>query len=280
LRVDADLHVEITDDSGARMKGLPAARAGDDPDKVKESRAAFDLLKNELETAFKVHAARLELALSSGRRWFRGDWDAHLREQPLMKHLIRRLVWGAYDDSNTLELAFILDEQLEPMGVDLGPAKIKSDRIGLIHPVELDPKTRDLWVNVLSDFEIIQPFPQLGRAAKSAPKDAEALVDFPRVPIPPGPLHGVLNRLGWVKGDPDDMIVSHFYKDYVGFGVRGVIELDPGLWVTGHDDKPQNVVKGYFTSFRKEPVPLKSVPPVPISEVLTDLDALASAAQG
>jgi len=71
----------------------------------------------------------------------------------------------------------------------------------LIHPIELDKEKRNAWGTVLNDYEIIQPFAQMGRPVHE-PKELEgtSLAPSAQFKIPLGPLHGVLNRLGYMKG--------------------------------------------------------------------------------
>lgn len=127
LRVGPELEIELK--SGEeKVRSLPTSAPAD-------VRAEFDLLKNELAKAFKVHVIRLETAMSTSRRWDFPDWETYLRTQPVMKHLVRRFVWGIYD-GNKLSNTFGIDEQGKPMGLDLAPFEIpKKKKIGLVHPI-------------------------------------------------------------------------------------------------------------------------------------------------
>lgn len=285
LRVSNELRVEVVmEDGKSTLRGLPPSRQSDDLAKVDSSKRAFELLKAELEKTLRVQSRRLELALSSGRLWDPEKWAKYLWKHPVLKHLVRRLVWGTYDQGDKPALTFTVDESGELMNVDLEKIELPENRIGLIHPAELDEDVRARWGTVLSDFEIIQPFLQLGRAVRKVPaSDAsgDALRDYPKSPIGPGPLHGVLNRAGYIKAMPDDMRVMHFYKRFEAHGVTGVIQLDPGLWVSGGDD-PQTASEAFFIrqsspDYNTDRLSLTDVGLVPISEVLSDLEALASA---
>jgi len=277
LRVDSDLRAELEAEDKTRLKGFPPARKTDDAQKYKDAHAAYDLLRTELETALKTQSQRLEQALATGRTWKRADWDEHLLSHPVMKHLVRRFVWGQG------KTAFVIDEQGAPMNVALERAELSKEPIRLVHPAELDETTRNAWSTLLSDFQIIQPFLQIGRPVRAAAnEDREKLRTFERGPIEPGKLHGVLNRLGWIKAPPEDMMVRHFYKRFSGHGVTGVIELGPGLYVAGGDDSEQTAEGAFFASLSattpfSEHIPVTKVSAIPVSEVLHDLEVLSTA---
>ena len=300
LRVDQDLRAELESEdreakrSGPRTGGARGAepleqetktRMKSVPAKFPEAKAAFDLLRTELEAALKTQSARLEQSLSTGRRWKKEDWETYLRKHPLMRHLVRRLVWGSYDAKGKLQTAFMVDEEGALMDVELGKTEIAGKLVGLVHPVELDEAARGKWGTVLGDFQIIQPFHQLARGPH-APKAGEedVMKDIPTAALEPAKFHGVMNRLGWMKGAPEYTIVRSFYKHFTGLGVFGIVEIAPGMSVQGWDKDPQTITAarfakgppGYDGELPKA-LPLRDVSPIAVSEVLHDVAALASA---
>jgi hypothetical protein len=282
LRVSNELRVELVMEDGKTvLHGLPPERKSDDPAKVGLARRAFEQLRAELEKTLRVQCTRFEQALSTGRRWEPTAWEKHLWRHPVLKHIVRRLVWSGFaPGSDVPNVTFIVDESGDLMNVDLEKVELPKGKVGLIHPAELDRETRGKWGTVLSDFEIIQPFLQLGRPVREvseADASADALTDYPKRPIAPGPLHGVLNRAGWIKSYPDDMRVYTFEKPFRFHNVTGKIKLDPGLWVTGHDDELQTPVEAFFVGRNGERVPLRNVGSVAVSEVLLALETLANA---
>lgn len=298
LRISSALKVEVTpidDDAPTSSKdrpqvlhGLPVPRKTDDREKVDSAKRAFETLRVELEKTLRIQSVRLEHALSSGRLWDSGAWDQHLRRHPVLKHLAQRLVWAAFEeDAVAPTFTFVVDEADLLMNVNLDRVELIEGKVGLVHPAELDSRAREAWMTVLRDFEIIQPFQQLARPVFGVPKsdaDGDTLRDYSKLPIAPGPLHGVLNRAGWVKSVPEDMRVLSFHKRFETQNVTGVIKLDPGLYITGAGDELQTPVEAFFIRERAmgwdEPdrVPLTDVGSIAISEVLNDLDALTTAA--
>ena len=277
LRVDQDLRAELEDEGKSRMKSVPA--------KFTEAKAAFDLLRTELEAALKTQCARLEQSLSTGRRWKMDDWETYMRKHPLMRHLVRRLVWGSYDAKGKLQNAFMVDEEGALMDVELGKTEIAGKLVGLVHPVELDEATRGKWGTVIADFQIIQPFHQLARGPHAPkPGDKDVMKDIPTGALEPAKFHGVMNRLGWMKGAPEYTTVRSFYKHFTGLGVFGIVEIEPGMSVQGWDKDPQKITSARFATeppgyegAMPKALPLRDVSPIAVSEVLHDVAALASA---
>jgi Domain of unknown function (DUF4132)/Poly(ADP-ribose) polymerase and DNA-Ligase Zn-finger region len=279
LRVDGDLRVELEADDQTRLRGFPSVRKGDDADKVAAAKSAFDLVRTELEALLETQSARLEHAFSTGRSWKRADWEKYLLEHPVMKHLVKRLVWLS-------DAPFIVDEEGRFMGADLAAMKLGAETVRLVHPAELDDGARNAWSTVLTDFQIIQPFNQLARpvvALADQERNKDALASKSPIHVDVGRLHGVFNRLGWTKGPPDYMTVKCFYKDFVGFGVVGIVEIDPGMSVTGYGDEKQTVTSAFFAhsapvdgAHLPDRVTLSAVSPVAISEVLHAMSALGA----
>ncbi len=47
---------------------------------------------------------------SAGRRWSRDEFETLLVRHPLMTHLVRTLIWGAYDSAGALAATFRVTE--------------------------------------------------------------------------------------------------------------------------------------------------------------------------
>lgn len=292
LRVSSELRVEVIaeardpNESETVLHGLPPSRKTDDAQKVDLAKRAFEQLRAELEKTLRVQSTRLEHALSGGRLWDALSWEKHLYKHPVLKHIVNRLVWAGFEeDADAPHVTFIVDEAGELMNQHMDAVDLPEGKIGLVHPAELDPETLKQWSTVLADFKIIQPFNQLGRPVRGASAvdaDGQTLTDFPKSPIAPGPLHGVLNRAGWVKSMPEeDLRIYHFHKRFETQNVTGVIRLDPGLVVTGYGEEPQTATEAFFIREKgmgyldPERVPLTDVGAIAISEVLYDLETLA-----
>ena len=106
--------------------------------------------------------------------------------------------------------------------------------------------------------------------------------------IPAVSLVGTLDRLGWTRGTPLDAGVFHEHdKPFYGANVTAVVSYEDGVpigYMEGWDD--QRVTGCYFVRGlsgsgwdypdSRKGLPLGTVDPVVISEVLSDLYLLAS----
>ncbi len=77
--------------------------------------------------------------------------------------------------------------------------------IGVVHPLTLGDAL-PVWAEVFADYEILQPFPQVGREIFRLGEAEATAVEFTRfkdVKLPTGRLLG-LEKHGWRRGDPQD----------------------------------------------------------------------------
>ena len=149
---------------------------------------------------------------------------------------------------------------------------------------------RSAWGEVFGDYEIIPPFPQLGRPVhRLEPGEAEAreITRFADVKVPGVSVAGGLEKAGWVRGVLHDHGDFHEHsKHFPGAGVAAVVEYEPGLWASHiADTEEQRLTRCYFLPAtvvpgwrhgRAEGLPLGGIDPVVLSEVLGDLTLLAS----
>ncbi|GAA2564344.1 hypothetical protein GCM10010435_40840 [Winogradskya consettensis] len=151
---DDQLMPYVSDESGRRLKALPKGAPA--------ARARFSAMRKDVRTIAAGQLTRLELAMITGRRWTGAGFRAHLAGHPLLRQIVRRLIWGVYDD-DTLVHSFRVAEDgtFADVTDDLLPAADDAV-IGLPHPVELGAAV-DRWSQVLEDYRIGQPFAQLSR---------------------------------------------------------------------------------------------------------------------
>ncbi len=135
------------------------------------------------------------------RRWQADAFATYLVRHPLVTHLVRRLVFGAYDASGALIGTFRVAEDATYAGAqDELFVLPEGARVGVVHPLEIDVSAVAAWGQRLSEYEILQPFAQLGR---DTPRDV-TLADLERF-APVGSLKLLaLERRGWRRGRPGD----------------------------------------------------------------------------
>lgn len=276
-----DDHFEphLRDESGHVVDELPSPEPGDDPAKAHAARAAWSTLSAQLREAVKVQTFRLEQDMIGGRRWSTATWTRLLRDHPLLVSFTRRLLWGIYDDDR-LSVAFRTAEDQSLVGLDDAEVHLPENaRIGLVHPLHLDAPARAAWATHFADYEIIQPFPQLGRALYHvAPEEREetATARFAEMRFKSGVLRDVLVRRGWER---DQAFHRRFYeRTFARDGVVAIATMSPGVAAgsASYDVADQTIPtlelrKRTGRGKSRTPMLLSDVPPVAFSEAVLDL---------
>ena len=196
------LEIEVFDENGKKLKNLPAPGKKDDPEKSAESYAAFKEMKKQMKTTVSSQKMRLEMALSTERKWTCDAWKKLFVENPIMHQFAIGLIWGIYEDNKLTQTfrymedgSFNTEEEEEFIlpESNCGPTEKTADsgqnvaqnaenntgqqnaspqnnsvsgkqgKIGLVHPVELSGDSITAWKTQLEDYEITQPIEQLSR---------------------------------------------------------------------------------------------------------------------
>jgi hypothetical protein len=103
-------------------------------------------------------------------------------------------------------------------------------QVGIAHPLDLGAAVA-AWSGVFSDYEILQPFVQLGRDTyrlTEAEQAATRLTRFEGRRVATTKVLG-LDRRGWVRGEPMDAGVQGWVYRVVPGGRAVVIDIDPGI---------------------------------------------------
>jgi hypothetical protein len=165
LALGPELKPMVRDEAGTLKDDLPWPGAKDDPALAGASLKAWKQLKKQVRAVAKVQAERLEQAMVSGRRWTPAGFESLLVRHPLMINLVRLLLWGGYNERGKLVATFRVTEERDYTDVKEAPYRPGGiARVGVVHPVHLTDEQRSAWGEIFGDYEIIPPFPQLGRA--------------------------------------------------------------------------------------------------------------------
>jgi hypothetical protein len=247
---------------------------------------AWVTLSAQLRDAVKVQTFRLEHDMVSGRRWDVRTWTRCLNEHPLLVTFTQRLVWGIYDEAGKLGVTFRSTEDRSLVSRDAEIKLPRDARIGLVHALHLPDAERDAWATHLAEYEIIQPFPQLGRSIfRVAPEEAAATATsrFASTHFKSGVLRDVLVRIGWQRD------TAFLRKEYqrVFPTVVAIAEMDPGVQAgsASYDAFDQTIATVEFR-LRKgrgkstTPMTLSDVPAVTFSEAMLDITQAHSDIQG
>ncbi|MBB6397909.1 hypothetical protein BKA00_004823 [Actinomadura coerulea] len=240
---DEQLKPFVTAEDGRRRAALPKPGAKDDPGLAPAAHAAFTQFKKDVRATMPNQVRRLELAMVTGRRWTPQEFRSLLVGHPLMWHIVRRLVWLAEPDGDATAFRLAEDRTFADAGDD---ELVTPDgtRIGVAHPLSLGDSL-GTWSEIFADYEITQPFPQLGRDVHRLTEEEREAVRLARLEgltAPWGKVVG-LERRGWRRGTPMDNGTERWISRPVPGGLHVVVELDPGIQVGWGDANGDQVLR-------------------------------------
>ncbi|GAA0486528.1 hypothetical protein Ade02nite_10340 [Paractinoplanes deccanensis] len=279
---DEQLRPYVADGAGKRLKALPKPGARDDAELAPAAYKQFSALKKDVRTVATDQVRRLERAMVTGRRWSAGEWGQLFVEHPLLWHIVRRLVWQVWDAEGKPLGAIRVAEDRSLSTVDDDETTLPDDAIvGVAHPLHLGDDLA-AWSELFADYEILQPFPQLGRQTYELTGDeagTSRLARFEGVTVPTTKLLG-LERRGWRREAPQDGGVQGRFELAVAAGVEVAVEIDPGIAVGYIDEFPEQKItmvmlhNGTGNRWHHDPhgqIALGTLDPVVASEIIRDL---------
>jgi len=280
---DETLKPFVKDAQGVRLKDLPKPIRTDDAALSAAATDRFKQLKKDAKAIASLQVTRLEMSMVDRRRWTATDFRLFFLEHPLMRHLAARLVWGVYDAGDGLTGAFRIAEDWTLADADDAQFELPADaRVGLVHVIEMPVALQAAFGQILADYEILQPFKQLGREtyALTPQEQAAAKIDrYAAKTIATGSVMGLVNR-GWERGDAQDGGWVGWFSKRVGDGLEVHMELDPGTVVGDVSYEPKqripHLVLRKAGSWDNDGLrTFASLHPILASEVLRDADLLA-----
>jgi hypothetical protein len=190
-----DFKLAFLDEDNKNLKALPKGTSAAVKDEFKE-------IGKEIRDIVKSQSSRLEQYLVIQRRWTTDKWEGLFLTNPVMFIYAVRLIWGIFDEKNTLisvfrcqedqsltdaegneidfealeNTHFSLNGRINSPAIDIAtpinngriysPENTEGSQklqIGMVHPIDLDAETIDFWKNDLLDNGIEAIFPQLNR---------------------------------------------------------------------------------------------------------------------
>ncbi|MGW6704936.1 WGR and DUF4132 domain-containing protein [Streptomyces sp. NPDC054956] len=281
---DEQLRPYVLDEGGSRLKDLPKPGARDDAELAPEERKRFAALKKDVRTIASDQVRRLEAAMVDGRTWTGAEFRQLFVEHPLIWHLVRRLVWLAEAEGTVT--AFRVAEDRTYADVEDEELKFADDAsVSLAHPLHLEGDLA-AWSELFADYEIVQPFPQLGRPVMAVTEEEAAgarLTRFEGITVPVGKLLGLTKR-GWERGEPQDAGVERWFSRRLDHERYLVIQLGDGIAVGMIGEFPDQKLETIWLdrqpcdhwASRKYRLKFGDLSPVIVSEVLADLTELTS----
>ncbi len=271
---------------GKPRKSLPKPGAKDDPEKAPAAYKRFSALKKDAKTAAKSQILRLELAMVGQRRWSGAQLRRFFLEHPLMIHLSRRLLWARYDEAGAVTETFRVAEDGSLASAEDEEISLADDaRVGIVHSLDLGESDAGKWGEVFGDYEILQPFTQLGRetyAIEESEKKELALARFRGKKVPTRAVIGLEAR-GWRRGPPMDGGIVGWMQKQLPNGACACLNLDPGLFTGYLDEEPEQtlddltVTRSAQSWDSRGQTPMGELSPVIFSELVRDVTQLSEA---
>ncbi|UXI67016.1 DUF4132 domain-containing protein [Tahibacter amnicola] len=278
---DEQLRPFAKDASGARLKDLPKPLKTDDASLAQAASDRWKLLKKDMKTIASNQIQRLELAMCSSRTFEFGVFQRFFVQHPLQRHLTQRLLWGVKRADGSVQ-GFRVAEDLSFADRDDLTLSIAEDAIIVLpHVLTLSAEEQAAFGQIFADYEILQPFMQLGREVLALDDDEIDRSESQRFKgkrVAIGSVYGLQHR-GWRNGSPQDSgWISWFEKSLPG-GLEVQIELDPGTIVGDINYNPKQTLGALTlrvanTWDEKGKRPFSALDPVSRSELLRDIDRL------
>ena len=281
---DETLKPFVKDVQGVRLKDLPKPVKSDDAALAEAATDRFKQLKKDAKAIASLQVTRLEMSMVERRRWTAADFQLFFLEHPLMRHLAARVVWGVYgSNGGPLASAFrVAEDWTLADGDDVQTTLPDDARVGIVHVLEMPATLQAAFGQVFADYEILQPFKQLGRETyrlTSEELQASELTRFAQKTVATGSVMGLVNR-GWERGDAQDGGWVGWFTKRVAGGLEVDLELDPGTVIgdLSYEPKqriPKIVLRESGTWAQQGHVKFERLDPIVASEVLRDADLLA-----
>lgn len=191
--------VLVRDESGKTQTSLPRVSKDDDAVLAAVAQETWRGLKKDAQEAFRAQTRRFERALRTQRKWPRADLEGVLVKRRILLELARRLVFCALDGSNALFRFRVVEDgtlsDVSDRHVDLA----RASHVVLAHPLDLDEGERAKWGQLFADYELVQPFPQIGRETfvpDARALDSQTTSGFAQTDVEPARLFA-LDMRGW-----------------------------------------------------------------------------------
>lgn len=234
VRLDNRLQPQLLDGSGRPLKSLPSANSKDDLALAKLAKAQFADFRKQAKTIASVQIKRFELAMVGRRRWSLSDARTLIFDHPVLRILAGTLVWGVYREE-CLSDAFCLSDDYSLSDRHDQPLQFGTDaQVGVLHPLDADAALLADFAQRFTDYEVLQPFMQLGREVfrlEPGLATAHTLPQWHGRQLGGGSVLGLEQR-GWNRRVGDGGYVNHFAKPLSG-GREVTLYLSPGWHVAG-----------------------------------------------
>lgn len=262
FRVSFDqlLRPQLRDSEDRWLGELPKPNKSDDPVLSAAAVEQWKALKKDAKTVASTQLQRLEQGLARRRRWTVPVFRALMVEHPLLGHLVRRLVWGSYQQERLLYTFRVAEDGTLADSEDRAVEWPSDTSIGVFHPLD-DLKCLNNWRVLLADYQILQPFAQIERPVilRGAGEESGEIKRFEGKIAPRGQILRLEGR-GWRRGNVESGVVTDYQKNLTCGLATLAICIDGGI---------EDMAK--LDATLQELVLPANLHPVEFSEVLLDI---------
>lgn len=271
-QLDASLGLVVKDADGVVLRALPRKTKEDDEALAKAGSERLKALRADAATIAARQIRRLERAMVRGRSFSLSDFRARIVAHPVVSPIARALVWRATASGAH---AFRIAEDGSFASVSDDAVTLGDDAsIGVAHPLQLGDEAAR-WAELFADYEIIQPFEQLGRETFTCPAaeaGASKIQRFAGIQLDATKLLGTLEARDFERSDPSH--VSFYRRTLATAQGEAAAELviSPGFEIAylSEGAHPQTLAELRLADGATFGV----VAPVAYSELVRDLEAL------
>jgi predicted DNA-binding WGR domain protein len=274
---DESLQPYVIDASGSHLKALPKPGSNDDPVLAATAASRWKAIKKDASSAAKVQLARMEQAMINGRSWSPDAFNSIFVQHPLLLCVARRLVWATVGEDDRPSLLFRVAEDRTLADINDESVSIHTDsEVTIPHRLLLSDSVVSRWGEVFGDYQLMQPFPQLGRAVFTFPDGGAQPLDSYIGLAPHFGLVTGLQTRGWIKGE----VVSHgmifSMEKHLSGGLLAELDVSEGFYPTGSADVKFLPIEQVRLRIEgdQNAVPASSLTPIQYSELIGDLETL------
>ncbi len=280
VRFDELLRPRLTDESGKTRARPPKPGARDDEAGAKAAVERFKRLTKDVERTAEDQTRRLRAAMFAGRTWPAADFR-RLAEHPVIASPARRLVWCTGDGTGFRPgedggFTDVREHQIElPEGTT----------VRLAHPALLGGEL-PAWIELFTDYAILQPFDQLSRPAMAFTEEEAATGRLTRFEGAAATMGALREALDWHGRYPSPQNFGtrlwSLERRVPGGLLLADVDPDPGVRDPDPDGRHRLRSVRLMTTRNRHPdhaapLPGSRLDPVTASELLADLAAAVGA---
>lgn len=274
VRLGDHLEAILTDAEGKVLPAFPRKSNSDDAESYERAKRRHAALLEAAESVGRTQVLRFERALREQRTWTVGGLRAHLLTQPLVRHLVGRLVWQVAET----DVLFRVAEDLTLADGSDDAVAFPPDETPLVlaHPLRAPGLSR--FVAWLEHYRVIQPFSQVTRETYALTDEERATTTLTRVVGRKASYLAVLALtlgMGWKPVSPGEAGIDAITQGLPG-GYTARLALKPGLLFGAAKGRPEQTLGTLALTNRDgAPAPFAALDLLSLSELLRDVSRLA-----